>query len=60
VRGPLTVLALRPDLTIKQCLVDPCTVFSINLVLHSIVSGTCRGVTVTSRRPSRVGIFSLR
>jgi len=51
------VLALRPDLTIKRCLVDTCTVLSINLVLCSIMSGTCRGVTVTFRRPSRVGIL---
>jgi len=29
---------------------------SINLVLRSIVSGTCRGVTVTFRRPSRLEI----
>ena len=31
-----------------------------NLVLCSIVSSICREVTVTSRRPSRVGILSLR
>jgi len=48
------------NLTIKLCSVDTCTVLSINLVLCSIVSGTCRGVTVTSRRPSRVGVLSLR
>jgi len=50
------VLALRSNLTIKQCLVDTYIVLSINLVLYSIESGTCRGVTVTSRRPSRVEI----
>ena len=36
---------------------DTCTVLSINLVLHSIVSSTCRGVMVTFRRLSRVEIF---
>ena len=51
------VLALRPDLTIKWCLVEYLSFFGINLVLRSIVSGTCRGVTVTFRRPSRVGIL---
>jgi len=54
------VLALRLDSTIKQCLVDIYTVLSINLVLCSIVSGIHRGVTVTSKRPSRIGILSLR
>ena len=54
------VLVLRPDLTIKQCLVDTFTVLSINLVLCSIISSICRGVMVTSRRLSKVGILSLR
>jgi len=53
------VLRLRPDLAIEWCLVVTCTVPSINLVLRSIVSGTCRGVTVTSRRPSRLEIPSV-
>ena len=35
---------------------DTCTILSINLVLCSIVSSTCREVMVTFRRPSRVGI----
>jgi len=42
------VLRSRPDLIIEWCLVDTCTVLSINLVLHSIVSGTRRGVMVIS------------
>ena len=53
------VLALRPDLTIKRCLVEYLSFLGINLVLRSIVSGTCRGVMVTFRRPSRVGILSV-
>ena len=51
------VLHSRPDLAIGWCLVVTCTFLSINLVLRSIVSGTRRGVTVTSRRPSRVGFL---
>jgi len=50
------VLALRPDLTIK-CLVKYLSFLGINLILHSIVSGTHKGVIVTFRRPSRVGIL---
>ena len=51
------VLVLRPDLTIKQYLVEYLFFFGINLVLCSIVSSICRGVMVTFRRPSRVGIL---
>jgi len=51
------ILALRPDLTIKRYLVEYLSFLGINLMLYSIVSGICRGVTVTFRRPSRVGIL---
>jgi len=53
------VLHSRPDLAIGWYLVATCTFLSINLVLRSIVSGTHRGVTVTTRRLSRVGILSV-
>jgi len=59
VRYQAWVLASRPDLTIKQCLVKYLFFLSINLMLHSIVSGTHRGVTVTFRKLSRVGILSV-
>jgi len=54
------VLRSRPDFAIGWCLVATCTFLSINLVLCSIVSGTRRGVMVTSRRSSRVEILPVK